>query len=45
MKLTYREAVRAGLRHALASDERVFLMGEDVGAYGGASSSSAPSRV
>lgn len=34
--LTYREAVRAALRHALASDERVFLMGEDVGGYGGA---------
>jgi pyruvate dehydrogenase E1 component beta subunit len=28
--------VRAGLRHALATDERVFLMGEDVGGYGGA---------
>ena len=36
VKLSYREAVRAGLRHALATDERVFLMGEDVGAYGGA---------
>jgi pyruvate dehydrogenase E1 component beta subunit len=34
--LTYREAVRAGLRQALATDERVFLMGEDVGGYGGA---------
>ncbi len=34
--LTYREAVRAALRHALATDERVFLMGEDVGGYGGA---------
>jgi pyruvate dehydrogenase E1 component beta subunit len=34
--LTYREASRAGIRHALATDERVFLMGEDVGAYGGA---------
>jgi pyruvate dehydrogenase E1 component beta subunit len=33
--LTYREALRAGLRAALASDERVFLMGEDVGRYGG----------
>jgi len=36
MKLTYREAVRAALRDALANDERVFLMGEDVGRYGGA---------
>lgn len=36
VKLTYREAVRAALRHALGADERVFLMGEDVGAYGGA---------
>ena len=35
VKLTYREAVRSALRHALATDERVFLMGEDVGAYGG----------
>jgi len=32
---TYREAVRAGLREALQGDERVFLMGEDVGRYGG----------
>jgi pyruvate dehydrogenase E1 component beta subunit len=36
VKLTYREAVRAALRHALATDDRVFLMGEDVGGYGGA---------
>lgn len=34
--VTYREAVRAALREALASDPRVFLMGEDVGRYGGA---------
>jgi pyruvate dehydrogenase E1 component beta subunit len=33
--MTYREAVRAGLREALLSDPRVFLMGEDVGRYGG----------
>ncbi len=32
---TYREAMRAALREALANDERVFLMGEDVGCYGG----------
>ena len=36
VKLTYREAVRAAMRHALATDDRVFLMGEDVGGYGGA---------
>ena len=34
-RTTYREALRAGLRDALARDERVFLMGEDVGRYGG----------
>jgi pyruvate dehydrogenase E1 component beta subunit len=34
--MTYREAVRAGLREALEADPRVFLMGEDVGRYGGA---------
>ena len=32
---TYREAMRAALREALRRDERVFLMGEDVGRYGG----------
>jgi pyruvate dehydrogenase E1 component beta subunit len=36
VRFTYREAVRAALREALASDPRVFLMGEDVGRYGGA---------
>jgi pyruvate dehydrogenase E1 component beta subunit len=35
MITTYREAVRAGLREALLKDPRVFLMGEDVGQYGG----------
>lgn len=34
-KLTYREAVREALREALRKDARVFLMGEDVGRYGG----------
>ncbi|MBM4123633.1 MAG: alpha-ketoacid dehydrogenase subunit beta [Nitrospira sp.] len=34
-KTTYREAVRAGLREALQRDPLVFLMGEDVGRYGG----------
>jgi pyruvate/2-oxoglutarate/acetoin dehydrogenase E1 component len=32
---TYREAVRAAVREALIKDSRVFLMGEDVGKYGG----------
>lgn len=36
ISMTYREAVRAALRDALLSDPRVFLMGEDVGRYGGA---------
>ena len=35
-KMTYREAVRSALREALSSDPAVFLMGEDVGRYGGA---------
>lgn len=35
MKMSYREAMRAALREALLADPRVFLMGEDVGAYGG----------
>ncbi|MEV3858171.1 alpha-ketoacid dehydrogenase subunit beta [Streptomyces sp. NPDC050095] len=34
-KTTYREALRDALRDALRADERVFLMGEDVGRYGG----------
>ncbi|MGE0357772.1 MAG: alpha-ketoacid dehydrogenase subunit beta [Burkholderiales bacterium] len=33
--ITYREALRQGLHEALAGDARVFLMGEDVGRYGG----------
>jgi pyruvate dehydrogenase E1 component beta subunit len=35
VKTSYREAVRAAIRDALQRDERVFLMGEDVGRYGG----------
>ena len=35
-KMTYREAVRPALRKALQDDPLVFLMGEDVGRYGGA---------
>jgi pyruvate dehydrogenase E1 component beta subunit len=34
-EITYREALRQTLRHQLQTDERVFLMGEDIGAYGG----------
>src|ERR1041384_8015225 len=34
-RITYREAVRQAIRDALLKDSRVFLMGEDVGAYGG----------
>ena len=34
-RITYREAVKQGLREALERDPRVFLMGEDVGRYGG----------
>lgn len=34
--ITYREAIKRGLVRALKSDPRVFLMGEDVGKYGGA---------
>jgi len=33
--MTYREAVRQAVRDALQRDPRVFLMGEDVGKYGG----------
>jgi pyruvate dehydrogenase E1 component beta subunit len=32
---TYREAVREAIRAAMLADDRVFLMGEDVGRYGG----------
>ena len=32
---TYREAMRQAIRDAMLEDERVFLMGEDVGHYGG----------
>jgi 2-oxoisovalerate dehydrogenase E1 component beta subunit len=34
-ELTLLEAVRLALREALAADERVFLLGEDIGARGG----------
>lgn len=35
IQTTYREAVKAALREALQNDPKVFLMGEDVGRYGG----------
>lgn len=34
-RISYREAVREALRAALRDDPRVFLLGEDVGRYGG----------
>ena len=33
--MTYREAMRQAIREAMLADDRVFLMGEDIGAYGG----------
>ena len=33
--MTYREAIREAMRAAMRQDDRVFLMGEDVGRYGG----------
>src|SRR3974377_1842016 len=35
IEITYRDAVREAIRDAIRRDERVFLMGEDVGRYGG----------
>ena len=35
VEITYREAVKQAIRDAMHRDDRVFLMGEDVGAYGG----------
>ncbi len=34
-RVTYREAMRQAIREAMQRDPRVFLMGEDVGRYGG----------
>ena len=34
-EITYREACHDAVRSALLADERVFLIGEDVGSYGG----------
>jgi pyruvate/2-oxoglutarate/acetoin dehydrogenase E1 component len=35
-ELSYLQAISDGLREEMRSDERVFVMGEDVGAFGGA---------
>jgi pyruvate dehydrogenase E1 component beta subunit len=35
VRTTYREAAKSAIREALQRDNRVFLMGEDVGMYGG----------
>ena len=35
-EITYAEAIREALRQEMERDERVFLMGEDIGVYGGA---------
>ena len=34
--ITYLEALRRGLSRALGENERVFLLGQDIGRYGGA---------
>jgi pyruvate dehydrogenase E1 component beta subunit len=36
INLSYRDALKSAIREALKNDDRVFLMGEDVGHYGGA---------
>jgi pyruvate dehydrogenase E1 component beta subunit len=35
LRTTYREAIRQAIRQAMIADDRVFVMGEDVGRYGG----------
>ena len=35
-EMSYQEAIREALREELARDERVFLLGEDIGCHGGA---------
>jgi pyruvate dehydrogenase E1 component beta subunit len=34
--ITYAEAVREAIGQAMAADDRVFMLGEDIGVYGGA---------
>jgi len=36
MTVTYLQAISSALREEMRADERVFLMGEDIGAFGGA---------
>jgi pyruvate dehydrogenase E1 component beta subunit len=35
-EITYMEAIREGIRQAMTKDDRVFVIGEDIGTYGGA---------
>ncbi len=35
-EVTYKEAIKRGMADALAADERVYMLGEDIGAAGGA---------
>ncbi|MCD6356255.1 MAG: alpha-ketoacid dehydrogenase subunit beta, partial [Anaerolineaceae bacterium] len=35
-KISYMEALREAIQQAMEKDDRVFLIGEDVGVYGGA---------
>lgn len=35
-EVTYLEAIKLGMREEMQRDERVYILGEDVGAYGGA---------
>lgn len=35
-EITYKQAIQEALREEMRRDERVFLMGEDIGVYGGA---------
>ena len=36
MEITYLEAIRQALWEEMDRDERVFILGEDIGVYGGA---------
>ena len=35
-EITYKEAIREAMIEKMREDEKVFLMGEDIGVYGGA---------